>query len=214
MSTHHRRSSEEQHSSPNVVWNQSTIQQPQRAQQKQQKPVALWFTGLSGSGKSTLSNALEHRLYTLGRHTYRLDGDNVRHGVNRDLGFSSEDRVENIRRVGEIAKLFVDAGLIVITAFISPFRQDRDMVRARFAEGEFLEVFVDTALEVCEQRDPKNLYARARRGEIPDFTGISSPYEAPVSPEIHIKTPDESVEAAVDRMVEILRERGVFTTES
>jgi len=148
----------------------------------------VWLTGLSGAGKSTIAIALEQRLHALGIHSYLLDGDELRLGINRDLGFTPEDRVENIRRAGEVARLMVDAGLVVIAAFISPYRADRQMVRERFAPGDFLEVFVDTSLAVCEQRDPKGLYARARRGEVPNFTGISAPYEVPESPELRIDT--------------------------
>ena len=168
----------------------------------------LWFTGLSGAGKSTIANALEQRLVGLGHHTYLLDGDNVRHGLNRDLTFSDADRVENIRRIGEVAKLFVDAGLIVMTAFISPFRSDRQMVRELFEADEFVEVFVDTSLEVAEQRDVKGLYAKARTGQIKNFTGIDSPYERPERAEVRLDTLKVSVEEAVDTLVLELRRRG------
>jgi bifunctional enzyme CysN/CysC len=161
----------------------------------------VWFTGLSGSGKSTLANLLEKRLHTQGRHTYVLDGDNVRHGLNRDLGFTEADRVENIRRVAEVAKLMVDAGLIVIVAFISPFRVEREFARSLFAPGEFVEVFVDAPLEECERRDPKGLYAKARRGEIPAFTGISSPYEPPLQPELRLRPAEYDLDAAVYQLV-------------
>ena len=161
----------------------------------------LWFTGLSGSGKSTIANALEKALHAQGIRTYVLDGDNVRHGLNSDLGFTDADRVENIRRIGEVAKLMVDAGVVVLTAFISPFRAERDMVRGLFEDDEFVEIFVDTPLEVAEARDPKGLYQKARRGEIPNFTGIGSPYETPIDPDVHIHTENESVEDTVQRLL-------------
>jgi bifunctional enzyme CysN/CysC len=163
-----------------------------RAALKHQQPRCVWFTGLSGSGKSTLASLLEKNLHAQGRHTYVLDGDNVRHGLNRDLGFTEGDRVENIRRVAEVARLMVDAGLVVIVSFISPFRAEREWARSLFASGEFVEVFVDTPLAECERRDPKGLYAKARRGEIPAFTGISSPYELPLNPEFHLRTAEHS----------------------
>ena len=164
----------------------------------------LWFTGLSGSGKSTIADALEKALNARGIRTYLLDGDNLRQGLNSDLGFTVSDRVENIRRVGEVAKLMVDAGVVVLAAFISPFQAERDMVRELFEEGEFFEIFVDTPLEVAELRDPKGLYKKARRGSIPNFTGIGSPYEAPLTPEFHVKTTELSVEQAVDQILKIL----------
>ena len=174
-----------------------------------QKPVVLWFTGLSGAGKSSIANLVTKKLYAMGRHTYLLDGDNVRHGLNRDLGFTDADRVENIRRVAEVSKLMVDAGLIVITSFISPFRAERDMARRLLETGEFVEVFVDVPLEVAESRDVKGLYAKARRGQLPHFTGIDSPYEAPEAPEIHLPAAQISLEQAADRVVDKLREMGV-----
>ena len=173
------------------------------------KPAVIWFTGLSGSGKSTIANHLENELYKLGCHTYLLDGDNVRHGLNRDLGFTHSDRVENIRRMGEVAKLFADAGQIVLTAFISPFKSDRAMVRGLLPEGQFIEVFVDTPLEECEKRDPKGLYKKARAGEIGYFTGISSPYEAPEDPEVAIDTINDSNEQSVARIIDYLREKEI-----
>ena len=191
----------------NIVWHEANVTKSERANLKGQKPCVLWFTGLSGSGKSTLANALERRLHNAGRHSYLLDGDNVRHGLNKNLGFSPEDRVENIRRIGEVAKLMVDAGLIVMTAFISPYRSDRDKVRELLGEGEFIEVFVDTPLAVCEERDPKGLYSKARAGEIKNFTGIDAPYEAPERPDIVCKTAEESLEASVDNIVAYLNER-------
>jgi len=188
----------------NIVWHDHHLSKEERSGIKGQKPCILWFTGLSGSGKSTVANAVEVKLAELKKHTYLLDGDNVRHGLNKDLGFSDADRVENIRRIGEVSALFVDAGIVVLTAFISPFREDRETVRALVKEGEFIEVFVDTPLEVCEQRDPKGLYVKARKGEIPEFTGISSPYEAPEQAEIHIKG-EPSVEESVEQIVSYLQ---------
>jgi adenylylsulfate kinase len=196
----------------NITWHGHNVSKENRATQKNQKPCILWFTGLSGSGKSTLANALEQRLFELGHHTYLLDGDNVRHGLNKDLGFSDADRVENIRRIGEVAKLFVDAGLIVMTAFISPFRSDRDMVRKLVGEGEYLEIFVDTPLEVCEARDPKGLYKKARAGQIKHFTGLDSPYEAPDVPEVRLETAEEDVNGCVTKILTFLQRAGYLTT--
>ena len=193
--------------SDDVVWHNTSVTHEDRVALKQQKPVVLWFTGLSGSGKTTVANAVESKLLALGKHSYLLDGDNVRHGLNKDLGFSDLDRIENIRRIGEVAKLFVDAGNIVLTAFISPFISDREQVRQLMQQGEFLEVFVDTPLEICEQRDPKGLYKKARAGEIKHFTGIDSEYQAPISPEIHIKTAELSVEACADQVIQALTEK-------
>ncbi len=195
-------------SSKNIVWHDHHVSKEQRAKLKVQKPCVLWFTGLSGSGKSTIANAVELKLNELRKHTYLLDGDNIRMGLNKGLGFSDEDRVENIRRIGEVSKLFVDAGLIVLTAFISPFQEERDKVRNLVEEGEFVEVFIDTPLEVCEGRDPKGLYKKAREGEIPNFTGISSPYEAPNRAEIHIKNDKISIDECVEKVVEYLKSRG------
>jgi adenylyl-sulfate kinase len=196
--------------STNVSWHLYGVTKQERARRKGQKPCILWFTGFSGSGKSTIADALETTLAEMGYHTYLLDGDNIRHGLNKDLGFSDEDRTENIRRIGEAAKLFVDAGIIVLTAFISPFRSDRGMVHDIVENGEFFEIFVDTPLEVCEERDPKGLYAKARRGEIRDFTGIDSPYEPPEDPDIHLYPGQESVKQSVDRIVRGLEELGVL----
>ena len=178
----------------NTVWHTQQITKSQRADLKQQKPCLLWYTGLSGSGKSTIANAVDALLFQRQCHSYLLDGDNVRHGLNGDLGFSDEDRVENIRRISEVAQLFVDAGLIVSTAFISPFAADRAMAAAKLSTGEFIEVFIDTPIAICEQRDPKGLYKKARAGEIKDFTGIDSTYEAPENPTIHIDTSDKTIE--------------------
>jgi bifunctional enzyme CysN/CysC len=186
----------------NVHWQAIDVTREAHAAQKGQQPKLLWFTGLSGSGKSTIANMVEKKLHALGRHSFLLDGDNVRHGLNKDLGFTDADRVENIRRIGEVAKLMTDAGLIVLTAFISPFRAERDLVRAMLPAGEFVEIFVDTPLKTAEERDVKGLYAKARSGEIAHFTGISSPYEAPERPDIRIDTTRESPEAAAERIVE------------
>ncbi len=191
----------------NIHWQALSVDRAARAASMQQHPRCLWFTGLSGSGKSTIANQAEQRLHALGRHTYLLDGDNVRHGLNRDLGFTAEDRVENIRRVAEVARLMVDAGLIVLVSFISPFRDERRMARDLFGANEFAEVFVDTPLEICERRDPKGLYAKARAGELRNFTGVDSPYETPLDPELHLRTEKESVDALARRVVEFL-ERG------
>jgi bifunctional enzyme CysN/CysC len=194
----------------NVHWQALDVTQKVRARQKKQEPCLLWFTGLSGAGKSTIANLVEKRLVSVGRHTYLLDGDNVRHGLNKDLGFTAQDRVENIRRVGEVAKLMVDAGLIVLASFISPFRSERRMVRDLFKTAEFVEVFVDTPLDVAEQRDPKGLYKKARRGELRNFTGIDSPYESPEQPEIRIDTTVMSAQQAADEIIEQLLRRGVL----
>ena len=184
----------------NIHWQSLDVTKKARAAAKNQTPAALWLTGLSGSGKSTIANLLEKKLHAAGRHTYILDGDNVRHGLNRDLGFSDADRVENIRRVAEVAKLMVDAGLMVIVSFISPFRAERDMARSLFEDGEFAEVFVDTPIEECARRDPKGLYARALAGEIRNFTGIDSPYEAPENPEIRLRTVGRAPEDLVEEI--------------
>lgn len=188
----------------NIHWEAEDIDNSTRARKELQKPVCLWFTGLSASGKSTIANLLEKQLFTGGKHTCMLDGDNVPHGFNRDLGFSETDRVENIRRVTEVARLLVDAGLMVLVSFISPYRAERELARARFEPDEFIEVFVDTPIEECERRDPKGLYAKARRGESVNFTGIDSSYEPPVSPEIRLDTVNESVHQYVDRFLDAL----------
>ena len=187
----------------NVHWQHLDVDKAARARIKGQTPKVLWFTGLSGAGKSTIANQVEKRLHARGCHTFLLDGDNVRHGLNRDLGFTDEDRVENIRRVAEVAKLMVDAGLVVLVSFISPFRAERQMARERFAEGEFVEIFVDVPLEVAESRDVKGLYRKARAGQIPNFTGIDSPYEAPEAPELHLYADGEALDAMADQVVRL-----------
>lgn len=188
----------------NVVWHKSTINCENRKKLLNQKPFVLWFTGLSASGKSTIANIVEQKLYDLNLHTYLLDGDNVRHGLNNDLGFDEKSRIENIRRIGEVSKLFNDAGLIVLTAFISPFISDRKLVRDLFEKGQFLEVYIDTSLEICEERDPKGMYKKARDGEIKNFTGISSPYESPLNPEIHIINNDVSLDDVSNQIITYL----------
>jgi bifunctional enzyme CysN/CysC len=200
--------------SQNVHWQALDINKSARADLKGQRPCVVWFTGLSGGGKSTVANLLEKHLHALGRHTYILDGDNVRHGLNKDLGFTDADRVENIRRVAEVARLMVDAGLIVLVSFISPFRAERRMARNLLADGEFVEVFVDAPLEVAEARDPKGLYKKARRGELKNFTGIDSPYEPPETPELRIDTTRLAPEQAVDLILAELRESGVLDQEN
>ena len=188
----------------NVVWQHYAVDKTRRRKLNGHKSMLVWFTGLSGSGKSTIAHAVENELHEKGVRTYILDGDNVRHGLNADLGFSDADRQENIRRVGEVAKLLVDAGLVVLATFISPFREDRQRVRGLMPAGEFLEVYVRCDLDTCKQRDPKGLYAKAVAGEIPDFTGIDSPYEEPEKPELVIDTSKESAEQAVKRVLELL----------
>lgn len=190
--------------SDDVVWHQHTVGKQQRIQLKPHRPCVLWFTGLSGSGKSTIANEVEKQLNHAQCHTYLLDGDNIRHGLNRDLGFSDTDRVENIRRIAEVANLFADAGLIVLSAFISPFRSERQAVRSLLPEGEFIEVYIDTPLAICEARDPKGLYRQARAGEITQFTGIDSPYEPPEQADIHIKTEGLTVQEAARQVIDYL----------
>ncbi len=192
----------------NTVWHKQQISKSQRAALKKQKPVLLWYTGLSGSGKSTVANAVDALLFDLGCHSYLLDGDNVRHGLNGDLGFSDDAREENIRRISEVAKLFLDAGLIVSTAFISPFASDRAQARAKLTEGEFIEVYIDTPITICEQRDPKGLYKKARAGEIKDFTGIDSSYDVPIAPQIHVKTAEQSIIQCAEQIVGYLMTQG------
>ncbi|MEL7040823.1 MAG: sulfate adenylyltransferase subunit CysN [Pseudomonadota bacterium] len=194
----------------NIHWQALDVDRVKLSEQKEQKPAVLWFTGLSGSGKSTIANVLQQKLYAMGKHTFVLDGDNVRHGLNQDLGFTDADRVENIRRVSNVAKLMSDAGLITLVSFISPFRSERRMARNMMADGEFVEIFVDTPLDVAEARDVKGLYKRARAGEIKNFTGLDSPYEAPEDPELTINTVEQSAEAAADTIITWMRERGWF----
>ncbi|MCG5498215.1 sulfate adenylyltransferase subunit CysN [Ectothiorhodospira variabilis] len=199
--------------SQNIHMQHVDIDKQARGIAKGQKPAVLWFTGLSGAGKSTIANLVEKKLHAAGQHTYLLDGDNVRHGLNRDLGFTDADRVENIRRVAEVARLMADAGLIVLTAFISPFRSERQMARDLMEEGEFIEIFVDTPLDVAEERDPKGLYKKARRGELKNFTGIDSAYEVPESPELHLRAAELSTEEAADAVIALLRERELIACD-
>lgn len=192
----------------NIVWHRQEVSKKERSVIKGQKPCIIWFTGLSASGKSTIANALEIRLMEEKKHTYLLDGDNIRMGLNKGLGFSNEDRSENIRRIAEVSKLFVDSGIIVLTAFISPFINDRAMAKTLVNEDEFIEVFVDTPLSICEVRDPKALYLKAREGKIMGFTGISSPYEAPLNADIHLKANEQSIEECVDEVMKYLNAKG------
>jgi adenylylsulfate kinase len=194
--------------SKNITWHAHTITAEERTGRNSHKGAVLWFTGLSGSGKSTVANAVESMLFDTQCNTFVLDGDNVRHGLNKDLGFSPDDRTENIRRIGEVAKLFADAGILVCTAFISPYIKDRNAARAACADGEFIEVLVDCSLEECEKRDPKGLYKKARAGVIPEFTGISAPYEAPENPEITVNTDTQTIEESAAQVVKYLRENG------
>ncbi len=196
----------------NITWHGGQIKQEHREKLLGQKGVNVWFTGLSGSGKSTVAREVEQRLFKMGRLVYVLDGDNIRHGLNKNLGFSPEDREENIRRIGEVAHLFTDAGVITLTAFISPYKNDRDNVRALMNEGEFVEVFVDCALDECEKRDPKGLFKKARAGEIKEFTGISAPYEAPENPEIKLDTKQQSLKESADIVVKYLIEKNIIKT--
>lgn len=192
----------------NIVWHEGHVDRSRRESLLQQRGVVVWFTGLSGSGKSTIAFTVEHALAAQDHLAYVLDGDNIRHGLNNDLGFCAADREENIRRIGEVSRLFADTGVIALSSFVSPYRSDRDKVRKLLAEGDFLEVYVNTPLEVCEQRDPKGLYKKARAGEIPNFTGVSDPYEAPLSPELEIHTADLTVEASAEKVLDLLADRG------
>ena len=196
--------------STNIIWHEGNISREDREELLNQKGVVLWFTGLSGSGKSTLAREVEKKLHQSGRLSYVLDGDNIRFGLNRNLGFSPADRAENIRRIGEVAKLFADAGVITLTAFISPYRADRDMARQLVKAGEFIEIFVDCPLEECEKRDVKGLYQKARNGEIKEFTGISAPYEKPEDPEMVIETARESLDQSAEQVVQYLINHGII----
>ena len=196
--------------SQNITWHDSEVTKTERQAQNGHKSVVLWFTGLSGSGKSTISVALEKALFERRIHAYRLDGDNIRHGLNNNLGFSPEDRKENIRRIGEVSKLLADAGLITLTAFISPYREDRDRVREILEDGEFIEVYAKASVETCEQRDPKQLYKKARAGEIKNFTGIDAPYEAPEHAEIVVDIETTSVEEAVQQILNYLEDKQII----
>ena len=196
--------------SNNVVWHPASIDREQRETLHDHKSVVLWFTGLSASGKSTLAHAVEKELFRRSCHSFVLDGDNVRHGLCSDLNFSIEDRHENIRRIANVAKLFIEAGVIVLTAFISPLREDREIARNMMPHGDFLEIFCDAPVEVCEKRDPKGLYQKAREGKIPEFTGISSPYEAPQKPELHLNTAEQSLEDSVQAVIELLLRRSII----
>lgn len=194
--------------SSNIVWHEASITKEQRHTQNKHQSFILWFTGLSASGKSSVANAFAHRLFERGNQAFVLDGDNVRHGLNKDLGFDEAGRKENIRRIGEVSKLFVESGQIVLTAFISPYREDRQVVRALVEEGEFIEVYVRCSVETCEKRDPKGLYKKARNAEILNFTGISAPYEEPANPEIILDTERYSIEECVDQLTDILTSKG------
>jgi adenylylsulfate kinase len=200
--------------STNITWHRGQVGRSQRQELLRQRGATIWLTGLSGSGKSTIAVRTEAALLERGHLAYVLDGDNVRHGLNRNLGFSPEDRTENIRRIGEVAKLFTDTGVLVFTSFISPYRADRDAARALFDEGDFIEIHVAASVEVCEQRDPKGLYQKARDGEIPEFTGVSAPYEAPVNPELILDTGSLSVEESVARIIEYLEEKNYLSPDS
>lgn len=194
----------------NIVWHEQSLKKEDRRKQNGHNSFVIWFTGLSGSGKSTLANAVARKLYQESVRNYVLDGDNIRHGLNKDLGFSEEDRTENIRRIGEVAKLFVDGGQAVLTAFISPFKADRNLVRDLLEEKEFIEVFVKCPIDTCEERDPKGLYVKARQGIIKDFTGITSPYEEPENPELIIETNKQSIDESVEIVFQYLKQQGLI----
>ncbi|KAA6454072.1 adenylyl-sulfate kinase [Bacillus atrophaeus] len=193
-----------------IVWHPTAVMKADRQKLNRHKSCVLWFTGLSGSGKSVMANAVDEKLYERGIQSYVLDGDNIRHGLNQDLGFRAEDRVENIRRIGEVAKLFVDSGQIILTAFISPFREDRKMVKEKFPQEEFFEIYIKCPLNICEERDPKGLYKKARSGEIKHFTGIDSPYEAPLSPDLTIESDKISIADAADLIINELQTKGII----
>ncbi|MEC0695657.1 adenylyl-sulfate kinase [Bacillus atrophaeus] len=193
-----------------IVWHPTAVMKADRQKLNRHKSCVLWFTGLSGSGKSVMANAVDEKLYERGIQSYVLDGDNIRHGLNQDLGFRAEDRVENIRRIGEVAKLFVDSGQIILTAFISPFREDRKMVKEKFPQEEFFEIYIKCPLNICEERDPKGLYKKARSGEIKHFTGIDSPYEAPLSPDLTIESDKISIADASDLIIHELHTKGII----
>ncbi len=201
--------------SSNVYWHEGVISKEDRERLHKHKGICIWYTGLSGSGKSTIARKVEEKLYEHGISTYVLDGDNVRHGLNKNLGFSPEDRAENIRRIGEVAKLFADAGILVMTAFISPYKSDRDMVRKSFPDGDFVEVFIDATIETCEERDVKGLYKKARAGEIKEFTGISAPYESPDKPELVINTTeDDNIDRNADKVLKFLFENSYISRKN
>ena len=195
----------------NVTWHDHRVTKDERCKQNGHKGAVLWFTGLSGSGKSTIANTVDHKLFEMGKHTFVLDGDNIRMGLNKNLGFSPEDRTENIRRIGEVSKLYTDAGILVMTAFISPYREDRDQVREIMGDGEFIEVYVKASLETCEGRDPKGLYKKARAGEIKGFTGIDAPYEAPEKAELVLDSDGKGIDDLADEVVAFLESKGYLT---
>jgi len=195
----------------NVTWHDHAVSKEERRKLAGHKGLVLWFTGLSASGKSTVANVVDHKLFSMGKRSFVLDGDNIRMGLNKNLGFSAEDRAENIRRIGEVAKLFATGGTIAVTAFISPYRKDRDACRAMLPEGEFIEIFMNTSLEKCEQRDPKGLYKKARAGQLKGFTGIDDPYEAPEKPELVLDGDNKSIEELADEVIAYLTSRGAFS---